>query len=278
MQVVDRQELHRELVAQHSALKDHISTLRPNVLDKWLPAIFGFLAALLGAGVAAGSSFLLQRQRLRFEREAARRSAGIKELASIYEFRGRQLNEFYAPLEALLLQGFIVRSELYKILESSEGERFSYTLEKGRGSKSLYVKHDGEKKKPFKLIDEMGFLKKEYPHVMSIISETVRINRLIVDLIHKKVGLVLHENAQLSEELGLFLAHHSVLEEVFRQNGEVMSESPGITGEVKFVTAFPRDMPSLVKKDCERLRKDLRLWEADVSSWAGRSPSALISG
>lgn len=258
-QVQQAEQLNR----QHEVMKQQIELLRPKPWDKWLPAFFGIIGALLGSVVA----FVMQRQRLQFDRRAARQAAGIKEMSEIKQFRSRQLNEFYAPLEALLKQGLVVRDEFYRLLLLSDPEhRIFSKVEDVVAEKrwSLHIKHAGSAKKPFHLIDEMSFLQRAYPHLMGTIGETVRINKLVVKLVHANVGLVLHENTDLSEQLGIFLAHQSMLEHVYKSARTQGAEPAYIPG---YTTTFPRKLQRLVQTDCVKLRKELKDWEAEVSQW-----------
>lgn len=258
-QVQQAEQLNR----QHEVMKQQIELLRPKPWDKWLPAFFGLIGALLGSVVA----FAMQRQRLRFDRRAARQAAGIKEVSEIKQFRSRQLNEFYAPIQALLKQGLVVRNELYGRLlaKEVEGATFSKIPDQiAAQGWSLGIQHVGNECKPFRLIDEMSFLQHAYPQLMGNVGETVRINSLIVKLVHEKVGLVLHENAELSQQLGIFLAHQSVLEDVYKSvttQGTALALTPGYT------TTFPRDLQRLVQVDCDKLRNELKDWQVEVSQW-----------
>lgn len=258
-QVQQAEQLNR----QHEVMKQQIELLRPKPWDKWLPAFFGLIGALLGSVVA----FAMQRQRLRFDRRAARQAAGIKEVSEIKQFRSRQLNEFYAPIQALLKQGLVVRNELYGRLlaKEVEGATFSKIPDQiAAQGWSLGIQHVGNECKPFRLIDEMSFLQHAYPQLMGNVGETVRINSLIVKLVHEKVGLVLHENAELSQQLGIFLAHQSVLEDVYKSvttQGTALALTPGYT------TTFPRDLQRLVQVDCDKLRNELKDWQIEVSQW-----------
>lgn len=248
---------------QAQQLREQIDMLRPKPWDKWLPAIFG----LLGTIVGAVSGYCLQKQRLRFDRRAARQAAGIKEVSEIKQFRSRQINEFYAPLQALLKQGLVVRNEMYGRLLASNVPGVTFTRitdEKAAVGWSLGIQRAGGEVKPFRLIDEMSVLQQSYPHLMGNVGESVRINDLIVKLVHEKVGLVLHENSELSQQLGILLAHQSVLKDVYRAVTTLGASSPPIP---EYTTTFPRDLQRLVQEDCDKLRNELKQWQQQVTQW-----------
>lgn len=257
------------------ALEKQIEGLRPSRWDKWLSALAGLAGALLGATVAACSAYLLQKQRQQFEQTAARQTAGINELAQIKQFRSRQLNEFYGPLQALLQQGLVVRDELYRrmTVAPAAGVAFSNLPPRpGSQHQSLGIQHGTEPVVPFRLIDELPFIQQAYPQLMSNVGEMVRINSLVVALIHDKVGLVLHENSDLSQKLGVFLAHQSVLQEV---HASVKGSGGSTVPAHGYSTTFPAGLQEAVDADCTKLRNELRQWEEQVTQWSQSKPNPV---
>jgi hypothetical protein len=262
-------EQARDAARSNQALKDQVESLRPGIWDRLGTA----LIAIVGALVGALSAYFLQRQRLEYDRRAARQTAGIKEVSEIKQFRGRQLNEFYAPLEALLNQGLVVRNELYTRLLSTNDSRVSFSKIPdpiAANNWSLGIKLQGGDVKPFRLLEDLPLLQATFPDLMGTVGETVRINGLIVKLIHEKVGLVLHENVELSQELGTFLAHQSVLVDMYKTVKEGSQTVPP-----KYTTTFPRLLQKLVAKDCRDLRKELGEWEVEVSRWVAELSPAF---
>lgn len=257
-----------QLDRTHQALQKQIEGLRPGWWDRWLTALTGLMGALMGTTVAAYSAYRLQRQRHQFEQASARQTAGINELAQIKLFRSRQLNEFYGPLQALLQQGLVVRNELYARMRASPapGVNFSDLPPRpGSQRQSLGIQHGSEDIRPFRLIDELPFIWQAYPQLMSNVGEMVRINGLIVALIHDRVGLVLHENEDLSQKLGVFLAHQSVLQDVYES---VKGDSGGAAPAFGYSTTFPDGLQEAVDGDCVKLRDELREWEERVTRWS----------
>jgi hypothetical protein len=263
-QVLERQRAQTQMIErQYDQTQKQIATLRPSIWDKSLPAIFG----VLGAVIASCGAYLLQRQRLAFDQREARRTAGTTALAEIKNFRSRQLNEFYAPLEALLRQVVVLRDELYERMRANPiaGVNFKSKQDPAAATGySLWVVR-GSTEVPFRLIDEMQFLHHHYPQLMPNVAEMVRINSLIVKLLHKSIGLVLHESVELSQKLGIFLAHQSVLEEVFK----TVSSVSGAPLNLGYSTTYPRGLDALVKCDCDKLRNELEQWERTVLEWTG---------
>jgi hypothetical protein len=261
-QLLERQaEQTRLLEQQHEQTRLQIAAVAPSTWDKILPALF----AMAGALIASAGAYFLQRQRLLFDQRASRQSAGTDAVSEIKNFRSRQLNEFYAPLEALLKQGIVLRDELYNRLQANPmpGTTFTQIPNPLSGSGySLWVQRAGQNNIPFRLIDEMPYLQAHHVHLMPNVAEIVRINSLIVKLLNKKIGLVLHDSVDLSHKLGIFLAHQSVLEEVFKT-----VSTTGTTVQLGYSTAFPRGLDKLVNDDCTKLRVELAQWQRVVESW-----------
>jgi hypothetical protein len=255
----------RDAARSAQALKDQVESLRPNYTDKIITGVVAILSALVGAGIGALSGYALQRERVKHDQQAARQAAGMKEVSEIKQFRGRQLNEFYAPLEALLKQGLIVRNELYARLKATTqtGVVFSEISDADAANGwSLGIAVGSESARAFRLLDDLPLLQATFPEVMGTVGETVRINQLIVKLIHEKVGLVLHGSDTLSQQLGTFLAHQSVLEDMYKT---VKKNKAAVVP--KYTTTFPRQLQRLVSDDCEKLRRELQAWEAKMSAW-----------
>ena len=183
-QVLERQgEQTHVMERQYDQTQKQIATLRLSIWDKALPAVFG----VLGAVIASCGAYLLQRQRLAFDQREARRTAGTTALAEIKNFRSRQLNEFYAPLEALLRQVVVLRDELYERMKANPIAGVSFKSKQDPAAVtgySLWVYRESTVV-PFRLIDEMRFLHHHYPQLMPNVAEMVRINGLIVKLLQR---------------------------------------------------------------------------------------------
>jgi hypothetical protein len=252
----------KEQARASQALQDKVDALRPNFADKAVTGLIALFSALIGAL----SAFALQRQRLKYEERSARRSVGIKELSEIKQFRSRQLNEFYAPLETSLKQGLVVRNELYaRLLATNDSSLKFGKVKDGRAAVgwSLTVARPQKKPEPFRLLLDLNDIAQKFPDVMSTVGELMRINAQVVKLIHRKVGLVKHANTQLNELLGTYLAHQSVLNDVYKAiiDGKPMAA-------LTYTTTFPRGLQQLVTEDCNELRNELKQWEDQVSQWS----------
>ena len=168
-------------------------------------------------------------------------------------------------LMALGAPGLVVRDEFYAYLLATTLPtiRFQRVPDKiATNGWSLSVTRGGVEARPFRLLVDLPMIQESFPDVMSTVGEMVRINGQIVKLIHKKVGFVLHENTELSRQLGTFLAHHSVLDEMYKA-----VTAGGVVAVPSYSTTFPRGLQQLVIDDCNMLRAELSEWERDVSRW-----------
>ena len=259
---VSRSELTTLLERESEQTRREIRALRPSLFDKALPAIAAIFAAL----ATSMAAYLLQRARLRFDNESAFQKAGVEAISVIKNFRSRQLNEFYAPLQALLKQSHVLRDELYQRLRAAPPSGVGLEMrdeEKAFSGSSLYIQHPGLDFKPFRLIDEMGFIQKQCPHLVPNVAAIVAVNDHVARLLLDKIGLVRTESTELSGVLGQFLAHKSILDEIVGAASQTGSKATPLG----YTTAFPRNLSALVAADCEWLRSDLALWEQQAIAW-----------
>ena len=224
-------------------------------LEALKPGLFDKLLGLIGAVIGAAAAILLQFIKNRADDRAWVRSSGLSGVASIMEFRSRQLNEFYAPLRALHAQGLGIRNELYRQLKEANvpGVEFRYVTEAiAATGQSLWVKYDG-KDKPFRFIDDLELVRNHFPQLMSMVDQIIEVGNKSSKLIQTRAGLALPENQKLTEMLGSFLAHHAILKKI--------REAVGKGENVTYTAAYPRGFDKLIADDCTRLTTQLQEWE-----------------
>lgn len=266
-----------KISASQKSLEAQIAALKRDGSETWLPALFGVLGTLVAAFIAAVAAIRLQKGKLKSDAAAAQKAAGEKALSEIKAYRARQLNEFYAPLQAMLKQQLLLRDEFYNRLIHSNhpdtGISLDWQVDRIASSgKSLYILARGETEAiPFRLIDQQTLLKLRFKQLLPNIHQLNIVGDLITKHIHAKIGLVRYENAALSEKLGMLLAHHIVMKEVYAtENSE-----PFAKDAKGYSAAYPRGLDDLVAQDCQALRLELAAWEIQASGWAGIKPSSL---
>lgn len=258
------------------ALTAKVDALPNSSSDKSLIAMVGFFSTLLGALVSALTSYVLQKQKMRQEERttrhqaeldlrASRREKGYEALARIYEFRSRQINEFYGPLRVLLRQIKLLRVQLDSRLIADghlEGVRFQPA--ESRLGPFLEIIREGQEPKPFRLIDEMPFLMANYAHLMPNIGEIVAIGDQISKHLHAHSGLLNPQSSWLTDRIAFYLAHQRVLKTIYDQ---LLS---GLDGDVVkgYSAVFPRGIDLLVERDYRNLRHNLLGWHKQARKWA----------
>lgn len=250
------------LAENREETRTQIAAMRPSLLDKSLPAIAAIVASVLTSIVA----YLLQRSRLNFDRQSSFQKAGVEAIATLNNFRSRQLYEFYAPLEALLTQSLVLRDELYQRLHKvvPASVRLEMREDPGAGAgASLYIQHPGENFRPFRLIDEMWFIQKHCSALVPNVSAMVNVNQKVAKLLLDKVGFALPDSVELSAMFGRYLAHQSVLEEVVASAAMAGSKATPLD----YTTSYPRGLNALISSDTHRLRKELAVWERQARQW-----------
>jgi hypothetical protein len=243
-----------EIAKSESRLSERIASLKPDQSAKWMPGIF----VALGALIAAIAGFLTQRAKLSAEDRLSRRTAGRQAIADIMDFRSRQLNEFYAPIRALLGQGLAIRNQLYDQLLANPlaGSTFYYKAESiAATGQSLWFKHAGVDK-PFRMIDELRLLHAQFPQLMPLVDQILETGDATAKLIREHGGLALPDNDKLTEMLGAFLAHHAILKQI-----RASVASPTV---IAYTAIYPRGFDRVIKEDFEKLAGELNTWQSSA--------------
>lgn len=237
-------------------LKKDISALKISWWEKLIPAGLGLIGVLVGTSLSGWFSVISQKRQLVESQKAALREAANDELAKLADFRSKQLNEFYAPISFMLQRTGVVRNQLCRmLLESSRGKQ-KFFFKKENGVEHLYLKEEGGER-AFRLIHDMHEIVTDFPIVLPLVGEIVNIGEQISKLIYDKGGLAKSDNTHLSEALGEYLGHYSILREIYSN----AINSPDKLTQVKYSMAYPRVLDKLLKKDAEELTEYIGKWE-----------------
>lgn len=266
-------DLHNEL----GTVRQSIDNLTKAANDKWLSALTGLVGVLAGAGVTGLFGVVLQRWRLRAEKDAddrkaaretrrAERDFGLGAMADVQTFRTRQLNEFYGPFRVLLSQIRVLRDEFDKRLLASWKEEDGALLgHRGYGRRRhLAVERPGIEVRGFRLIDEMTFVRKNYPELMSTVGEIVSTGDLLAVHLHKNGGLLDPRSTWLGKQIAVYLAHQRVLKEIFER---AQSDADAMW-VANYSTVYPRELDRLIERDYKRLYRSQARWAAQAAKWA----------
>jgi hypothetical protein len=266
-------ELHDELTDIHQS----VDGLSKSISDRWMTALTGFLGVLAGAGVTGGIAIFLQRWRLaaektaddrkaKREKEQADRDFGLAALSDVQAFRTRQLNEFYGPFKVLLSQIRVLRDEFDHRLSVSLDPDSDVELRfDGSGRrKRLVITRPESAEKGFRLIDEMAFVQREYPDLMSTVGEMVSTGDLLAAHVHTHGGLLDPRSTWLGRNVAVYLAHQRVLKEIF----ERVKQDRNASYIANYSTVYPRALDLLIERDYTRLYKAQNRWMTRAEAWS----------
>lgn len=266
-----------DLNGQLSTIRQSIDDLSKTTGDKWLSALMGFLGVLAGAGITGGFGVMLQRWRLNAEKDAddrkakrerrqAERDFGLAALADLQAFRARQLNEFYGPFRVLLSQIRILRDEFDQRLVASlkPGSEIRLELQGIGRRRHLVIERPDTPTRGFRLIDEMAFIQKEYPDLMSTVGEIVSTGDLLANHLHKNGGLLDPRSIWLGKHIAVYLAHQRVLKEIF----ERVKKDQDARWVANYSTVYPRTLDLLIERDYRRLYRSQSRWTAQAATWS----------
>lgn len=255
---IEGDRLTAEFAASEARLAQRIAQLKPEPAPKSTSGWY----VVLGALIAAATGYLTQRAKVSADDRLSRRTSGRQVIADIMTFRSRQLNEFYAPLRALLGQGLGIRNQLYDQLLANPLAGYNFYL-KGEAiaatGQSLWYTHGGVDK-PFRMIDDLGLLNQQLPHLLPLVDEILKANDAAAKVILEHGGLALPDNDKLTDMLGAYLAHHAILKQI-----RATVSCPVV---VKYTKIFPRGFDKVIQQDFEKLADELRVWQNSAQALA----------
>ena len=206
-------------------------------------------------------------------RDVATMEARLGYTDKLLDLRLRQLEQFIAPLRALLKQSQGVTQKLQlQLAEDSENYQWVDVAVEGKTLRGLNVKVEGQSY-DFRLLDRLPALKND-PGCGPLIAEIIRIGNQITDLISKNAGLALSELSEpnrtipepadpgapaaepaptLPDTLGKYLAHFAILKRIY----EDQRTEPYPPGKHK-IGYYPRELNDLVETEYRLLLKDLK--------------------
>lgn len=207
-------------------------------------AIIGGTAAFLGVIVAGLLTLLTahltanrERQRMSIaavqQLELARQQAVFQQTEKLLEFRVKQLEEFYAPMFALLQQSTALYIKMCQQLSEDEPERYRSVAEPETNSFQMKVKARDGTWKEFRLVDQLPAVKKNIK-AYALAKGIIAIAGKTTAIISEHAGLA---TADLMNILGHYLAHYAILSEI--NNGKETEPYEPLSHKVGY---FPYDL------------------------------------
>ena len=237
--------LQADLRASEDRLRQAIADSGASGWDKALPALLGLLGVLVGGAI----NVWVQRRQMTASEKAHRATAAFEAQIKIIDYRSRQANEFYHPLLLMLQRSSGVRGQLCDHLAHKNPSRF--LLQSGH----LFIIGTGPQPVRFRLIEAMHELATQHPETLPMVNEIVAIGEKMSGLIHDKGGLALSSHTQLTDLLGRYLAHFSILREVAAKAAHP-AQLQGITYNV----LYPVELDAELNRDIVFLQRTIEEW------------------
>lgn len=254
--------LQADLRASEERLRQAIADTKPNGWEKLLPAFLGLFGVFVGGAI----NVWLQRRQMAASEKAHRATAAFEAQTKIIDYRSRQAHEFYHPLLLMLQRSSGVRRQLCDHLAKKDHDRFR--MEKGADGEHLFIYDPAGTRTRFRLIESMYELTTEHKETLPMVNEIVAIGEKMSALIHDKGGLVLAADADLTDLLGRYLAHFSILREVAAKASNP-EELQGITYNV----LYPIELDAELNKGITFLQDNLERWsEFSTKLWDEAMP------
>ncbi|WP_396614783.1 hypothetical protein ACHZ97_09700 [Lysobacter soli] len=160
-----------------------------------------------------------------------------------------------------------VRRQLCDHLANKDHDRFRF--DKEADGEHLFVYDAAGTRVRFRLIEFMYELATEHKETLPMVNEIVAIGETMSALIHEKGGLALAADANLTDLLGKYLAHFSILREVAAKAAKP-EELQGITYNV----LYPIELDAELKKGIAYLQDNLERWsEFSAKLWNEAMPA-----
>jgi hypothetical protein len=221
----------------------------------------GFIAQFFAARVALRQEIAKIKLEGRNEQEKAKVETTLDYTEKLLELRLRQLNRFYAPFYALLLQSEGVTAKLQEQLVHDEPLRFQWK-EISKDHRQLEVKINGAWHE-FRLLDQAPALKAN-ENYNELIREILRIGIQLTRIIKEHGGLAA-VGPEPSPVYGKYLAHFAILSMIYRGSATT-AFSPGS----HVIGYYPRELNGVVKQGYDEIRALLKNYEttgAKAMSW-----------
>ncbi|EPM1620750.1 hypothetical protein QK356_18870 [Pseudomonas aeruginosa] len=245
-------------------LSKKIDSLKTTWFEKSTPALFGFLGIIIG-GIL---NLFLHKSQLNHNLQERQEKSSFEVQQKIFEYRNRQINEFYAPLLVLLTQSKELSEQLCEHLIKSNANRYQFHPEDDldKEKKSLHIINSSEQRRIFRLIEELPYIGETHPTLLPLVNLIIETGERMAKLIEEKSGLADPRNIQLNSCLGKYLAHLSALKDAYNQ----AKGYHGSSNVRAHSAAFPRDIQELTRNDYNRICTEIHDWESKATTDRGR--------
>jgi hypothetical protein len=176
--------------------------------------------------------------------ELAKQEAILRHTEKILEFRLEQMEQFYAPMFALLGQSRGLSEKMQFQLAQDEPQRYRLLSEADSdGNRMLVLAKDGTWK-GFRLLDQLPAVRTN-PKAFALVDGILQIGKRMTAIISTRAGLASEDLIGL---LGRYMAHYAILSTIYK-NGETEPYEPGWHK----MGYFPRELDGEIEKGYREL-------------------------
>ena len=154
--------------------------------------------------------------------ELAKQEAKFRHTGTILEFRLRQMEQFYAPMFALLGQSKGLYDKLMEQLVEDHPGRYRKPANPGPRDYRFEVLDKRGEWQGFRLLDQLPAIKAD-PKALALIDRILEIGDRMTKIISRHAGLA---SADLMDFLGRYMAHYAILSTIHKLN-ETEPYEPG---------------------------------------------------
>jgi hypothetical protein len=181
--------------------------------------------------------------------ELARQEAVFKHTEKILEFRLKQMEQFYAPMFALLEQSKALYDKLLAQLVQDESGKYQMDPQvKEIPGYRLYVLAEDGKWKGFRLLDQLPEVKKN-AKALALVDGIIKIGNSMTQIISDHAGLA---SEKIIKTLGQYLAHFALLSTIY-QSSETSAYPPGWHQ----MGYYPRELNKMIEEGYSELSRFL---------------------
>jgi hypothetical protein len=175
--------------------------------------------------------------------ELARLEAIYKHTEKILDFRLKQMEQFYAPMFALLGQSKGLYDKMRLQLAQDEPSRYRLNPEKNSTDEFQVLAKDGTWKS-FRLLDQLPAVRSD-PKAFALAEGILEIGEKMTTIISEHAGLA---SESLIDLLGQYMAHYATLHTIYKR-GETEAYEPG-WHKVRY---YPRELNAQVESGYREL-------------------------
>jgi hypothetical protein len=256
-------KLQDQIANSETSIRDEIARVKPTWWERLVPALLGLVGVLVGGGFGAWQqrrqmtqNLAMQQTMLKENERVEQAKVAYESLSKLIDYQTRQINEFYSPLRLMLRRSAGVRRQLCDQLNAKCPTRFVYVKDE-EGRDHLFVAKSIDAYERFRLIEHMHEVATKYKELLPLIEEIVSIGTVMSDLIHTKGGMAIAGSDKLTDLLGHYLAHFSILRDVAKK----ATTNPETLVSLEYNVTYPVDLDAALTGDIQSLNGEIEDWK-----------------